>query len=762
MSSNNALTAGAQQLIEAALDLQRQQKHDQITVQHWLLALVERYGPMAESLTTDLDSAALKRYLRDQMRQNASSTPLSEEDLVSRATAYAQSRGKDRVGERDLAAIILEAANYKLLAPSTTVTKATKTTSLEGSTPPTPSDGGAEPTTKGAPAEPASAKPPQGTAGTPQPAPSRALRPTPLLEQFGRDLTREARDGKLPTVVGREAEVQLMVETLCRTTKRNPVLVGPAGSGKTAIVEGLAQRIVSDDVPQALRGSRLLAIQPSTLVAGAGVVGELEKRMKGLLSEASQDGILLFIDEVHSIIGAGGAPGSSDMASLLKPVLARGEIACIAATTDDEYRRFIEQDAALERRFQPIRVQEMTPEQTFTVLTALRDTLASRRGVSVDDAILRWLVEFAQRYLRNRHFPDKAVDLLEQCVAYAITQGRDSVTLAEAEAVAQRLIGMPLAIEDRLGPLKQELITQALLAPSDVESLIGRLEVTLRGLDLRSSRPNATLLLLDEAAAISEALAGVLAIHLFGAADRVIGIDFSRFVHPADVTMLIGAPPGYVGYSESLPLHRLIQMPWSVVRCENIHACHPQVLVVFLQALATGVLTDARGRKLYLSDTIVIMTAGVGIETNRSIGFQQAEAAKRNDARRSAVEVFGEDLIDLADLVVAEVPLVDAAQRHFLTRLLADLGERYRAQGLTLTWDESLVDWLATQQDATASQLDWERLVDERVSPQLIRNIPPTGEQRALSVSYLNGGIMIAELQSRGTAKPTTNADQQA
>jgi ATP-dependent Clp protease ATP-binding subunit ClpC len=747
MSSTDApaLAPGVQQLISAVQDLQRQQKQEQPCLNHWLLTLLERFGPMAESLASGLDAAVLKRYLRDQLGQGAHGAPLHVEEVTTRAAVRTAARGAQRVSERDMAAVILEAANYQIAAATITNTA---TTAAASSAPPT--DG-----PKIAPSDPVISSAtttesrPSTTAATPLPVganPTRALRPTPLLEQFGRDLTREAREGKLPPVVGREAEVQLMVETLCRTTKRNPVLVGPAGSGKTAIVEGLAQRIVRGEVPELLRGSRLLALQPSTLVAGAGVVGELEKRMKGLLAEASQDGILLFIDEVHSIIGAGGAPGSSDMASLLKPVLARGEIACIAATTDDEYRRFIEQDAALERRFQPIRVQEMTPEQALVVLMSLRDTLAARRGVQIDDAVLRWLVEFAQRYLRNRHFPDKAVDLLEQCVAFAITQGLTSVSQAEAESVAQRLIGMPLAIEDRLPPLQAQLIEAALLTNEDAQSLIGRLEVTLRGLDLRSSRPNAVLLLLDQAAAVSEALAGLLAERLFGAADRVVAIDFSRFVHPADVTMLIGAPPGYVGYSDSLPLHRLIQMPWCVLRCENVHASHPQVLAVFLQALAMGVLTDARGKRIYLSDTIVIMTAGVGVEQNRSIGFRQAEAARQSDARRAAAAVLGEDLVDLSDLVCADVPILDAAQRHFLMRLLADLAERYHAQGLALHWDETLVEWLATQADASASQLDWERLVDERVSPLLIRSLPPSGERRELRIGYIEGAVQITPL----------------
>ncbi len=738
MTSNDwspQLVPGAQQLVDAAHEIQRQQKTEQPCVNHWLLALVDRFGPMAESLTTGLDQTAIKRYLRDQLRQGIQGMPLSDNDVLAKALARAAMRGKQQIMERDLAAAILQAANYELTAAAPpTPTPSTPTSSV------TPTAGSSP---KAIPEPTASTT----VASTPVPQPGtdppRAMRPTPTLEQFGRDLTREAREGKLPPVVGREAEIQLMIETLCRTTKRNPVLVGPAGSGKTAIVEGLAQRIARGEVPAALRGSRLLAIQPSTLVAGAGMVGELEKRMKALLAEANQDGMLLFIDEVHSIIGAGGAPGSSDMASLLKPTLARGEIACIAATTDDEYRRFIEQDAALERRFQPIRIQEMTPEQALVVITSLRDSLASRRGVKVGDEILRWLIEFAGRYLRNRNFPDKAVDLLEQCIAFAITQGRDIVTMAEAEAVAQRMIGMPLAIEERLHPLQKQLIDDALLANEDAQALTSRLEVTLRGLDLRSSRPNAVLLLLDQAAAVSEALAGVIAERLFGASDRVVAIDFGRFVHPADVTMLIGAPPGYVGYSDSLPLHRLFQMPWCVVRCENVHACHPQVLAVFLQALATGVLTDARGKRIYLSDTVVLMTAAVGVEEHRSIGFRQADASKRSDTRQAVSAALGEELVDLADIVCAEVPIVDAAQRHFLTRLLTTLAERYQAQGLVLHWDASIVDWLATQQDRAASQLDWERLVDQHISPQLVRSLPPSGQQQKLKVGFLDGSIQI-------------------
>ncbi|HHU87454.1 MAG: AAA family ATPase [Pelotomaculaceae bacterium] len=223
----------------------------------------------------------------------------------------------------------------------------------------------------------------------------------------------EACKGKLRRLVGREEEIQLIIETLCRRTKRNPILVGPAGSGKTAIIEGLANKIVLGKVPKELRNVFVYELQPSVLVAMAAEDGGLEKVIKEMLAEASQPDVILFFDEVHTIIGSGGLPGTTDIASMLKPPLARGDIACIAATTEDEYYRFIEPDPALARRFQPIRVQELSAEETLQVVSSLRDELRISRKVRVSDYVLRWLVYFAQQFIKNRHFPDKAVDLLE-------------------------------------------------------------------------------------------------------------------------------------------------------------------------------------------------------------------------------------------------------------------------------------------------------------------------------------------------------------
>jgi ATP-dependent Clp protease ATP-binding subunit ClpC len=708
-----ALTPGAQLLVQVAQTKLEAGKHPHLGVNHWLLALVERHSAMAEHLTAGLNAAALRGYLHQKLQQGAVGAPLSIEDVQNRAAASAAKRGKTQTAERDLASVILAAAGYAV-TESPRVDQA---------------------------AVPARDTP----VSTYRP---RSTRPTPTLEQYGRDLTREAQEGKLTPVVGRQEEIHMIIETLCRRTKRNPVMVGPAGVGKTAIIEGLAQRVVRGDVPDVLKGVRVLALLPSLVVAGASVYGELQTRMKAVLAESSQDGVILFIDEVHQVIGAGGAAGTGDIASLLKPALARGELACIAATTDDEYRRFIEPDAALERRFQPIRVQELTPEQTVGVLSALRDDLSRLRGVTIEDRVLRWLVDFAEQYLRNRYFPDKAVDLLEQCVAYAVTQNKHAVTDDDAHAVAERMVGMPLDLQRRLATLHARAVEQALLDDDDLETLVNRLQVTMRGMDVRPARPNAVVLLDGDATANSEAIARVMAEALFGATSREIAIDLSRFVHPEDVTMLIGAPPGYIGYSDALPLHGLAQMPWCVLRLENIALCHPQIRAVLTQGLAGGVITDARGKRFYLSDTVVLLTTGLHAEAARPIGFRRSDEPAERGATPHADAALGADLAAQVDLVCTSALRSSAARRRWIEEhLLAGLSERYRKHGLELRWDETFVGWLMERESASATQREWERLMDEMIGPLVIPYLSAAepGGPRVLKVVWKNGSPKVEQ-----------------
>lgn len=726
-SETRPLADGAQRLVQEAVQKQQQGGHAQTCVNHWLLALLERHGAMAESLAQGLSAPDLQRYVADQLRRGVTGDPLAQTSVLSQAEAQAQGRGKNRIAERDLAVVILQAAGYALAA---------------GATPgPTP-----------APLVHPNAR--QQDAGPTPDALSyqpRTRRPTPLLEQFGRDLTREAADGKLKQIVGREAEVQLMIETLCRWTKRNPLLVGPAGVGKTAIVEGLAQRIVRRETPAILNGVRLFALQPSTLIVGGHIQGELEKRIAALLQEASQDGVILFIDEVHTIIGAGGMPGLNDLATLLKPALARGEIACIAATTDEEYRRFIEPDEALERRFQPIRVQELSIAHTVAILTSLRNELSQSSHVQLDDAVLRWLVDFAQHYLRNRRFPDKGIDLLEQTMAYAVTQGKASVDLADARAVAERLVGMPPDADAGLAQLRQRLPARTRLDENSSNRLLNRLEVTTRGLDLRPARPNAVILMAGDAVHAAADLATVVAESLFGSIERVLLLDFSRFVHPADVTMLIGAPPGYVGYADSVVLDRLAQTPWCVVLCEQIEACHPTVRDVWTQALNDGFLTNSQGKRSYLSDTVIILTVANPLPSAASrLGFQTATPSAAGMDTRTLETMLDHRLLEQVDVIVTQLQQQLATERSWLQHnLLADMTARYSRLGLELQWDDTLLDWLMTHHRAMGNQRDWERLLDEQVAPALIRFLPAAfgKEAKPLRVTYRESVIHVEMLE---------------
>jgi ATP-dependent Clp protease ATP-binding subunit ClpC len=729
-----SLAPGAARLVEAAA---AGQAADPGTHQ-WLLTLLERHCAMAEALTTHLDAMALIRHLRAELREGRPGVPLARDAVVRGALARAQARGRTQASERDVAQAILSAAGYPLVG-----------------------DAGAPP------AAPAPGRPPAGPpAGPPRVAApaagassrawaARATRPTPSLEKFGLDLTRQALEGRLSPVVGREAETDLLIETLCRRTKRNPALVGPAGVGKTAIVEGFACKVVQGEVPELLRGARVVALSPASLVAGAHMAGEFENRVKAVLAEAAQDGLILFIDEVHTLMGAGGMVGTTDMASLLKPALARGDVACIAATTDDEYRRFIERDSALERRFQPIRVQELTPEQTLGVVAALAEDLARTRGVEVPEPVRRWLVDFSGRFLRNRHFPDKAVDLLEQCAAYAQARGKAQVEQADAEAVARRMVGVPVTSAEAQTLLRTRLGERTRLTEQDIEGILGRLAVTLRGLDVRPSRPNAVILLVGPAAGQGEVLAGVLAETLSGSADRVVAIDLGQFTSPWDVTRLIGSSPGFVGYSDALPIHRIAQIPSCVVLFDNVHACHPAVRELVAQALGTGHLTDGQGKRVYLSDAVVILSAALGaaVREIRVAGFGRPLTAGSAAApsRAGAVEALGGELVEQCDLVCADVVVGDAGRYRWLEHyLLAELSKRYRREGLVLSWDEGVVKWLLAQMEAGTNEREWERLIDERLSPLLIPHLPGAGVATPRALALRREGDAI-----RAVPEPT-------
>jgi ATP-dependent Clp protease ATP-binding subunit ClpC len=742
MSDKYALTPHAQGIIKLVEDLAGESGKPEIGIHHWLKVLLSENAALLNRMAVSFDPSDVTKKLEGNFRVSV----FSISQILKTAHFRASALGKGKIGVRDIAAAVLVASGYDLKDPCDPIKQEEK------------SDGLLKPQSdqKGTSSVPV---PVEETPDDDQPV-SEEGQPaseesgvtfkiaTPeILKKFGRDVTQQVLDGILSPVIGREEERQLLVETLCRRTKRNPILVGPAGVGKTAIVEGFAQRIVAGDVPDVLKGQRVVAIQPSAMVAGARYTGELEKRMQGIIEAASQDGIILFIDEFHSAIGTGGMAGASDMASILKPALARGDLACIAATTNSEYRRFVEPDGALERRFQPIRVNELSPAETLLIVQTLAETLTEDYQIALAPEVPERIVEFGKKYMHNRHFPDKAVDLLEQCFAHAVANELDAITLAEAQNVAQRMIGMPLDLGARIENLQKLLERETPLGTEDIAKLINRLQVTMRGLDLRNDRPNAVLLVMGAMQENSRAVSQTLSRALFNVPDRVITIDLSRMTQAEDLNLLVGAPPGYVGYADSLPLHQVVQMPWCILRLEHIDLCHPQIRSVLTQALSEGVITDGRGQSIFLSDTIVLLTTALSPSAIRSIGFAQ-ELPVKEGIHDFVASKMGEDFAEQIDIFIHEKIETGQDRRTWIREVLLEtLSIHYEQQGLTLVWDETVLDWLEAQ-ELELLVSEWSRYLDETLTPEIIRVLPDFGqvESKTIYLSYDSGvSIRVTE-----------------
>ncbi|WP_433228108.1 ATP-dependent Clp protease ATP-binding subunit [Actinomadura formosensis] len=515
-------------------------------------------------------------------------------------------------------------------------------------------------------------QPPAGPGGGPPSG-------TPTLDEFGRDLTVLAREGRIDPVIGREREIEETVEVLSRRTKNNPVLIGDPGVGKTAIAEGLAQRIVDDDVPEALRGKRVVQLDLSGVVAGTRYRGDFEERLKKVVDEIREHAgeLVVFIDEIHTIVGAGGAEGAVSAGNMLKPPLARGELHAVGATTIDEYRRNIEKDAALERRFQPILVPEPSVDDSIEILRGLRDRYEAHHQVRFTDEALVAAVDLSSRYLTDRFLPDKAIDLIDQAGARVrlrsgtrdggrreleqrldrrrrekdqavadedyekASELRDEVTRLEEELrhageedgpatvpevtpediaeVVSRISGVPVtqlteAERERLTRLEEHL-HQRVIGQQDAVAAVARAVRRSRAGMGDPNRPIGGFLFLGPTGVGKTELAKALAEALFGSQDRMVRFDMSEFQERHTVSRLLGAPPGYVGYEEAGQLTDAVRRrPYSVILLDEIEKAHQDVFNVLLQLLDDGRLTDAQGRTVDFRNTVVIMTSNLGSE----------------------------------------------------------------------------------------------------------------------------------------------------
>ncbi|MEO5884965.1 MAG: ATP-dependent Clp protease ATP-binding subunit, partial [Candidatus Limnocylindrales bacterium] len=598
----------------------------------------------------------------------------------------------------------------------------------------------------------------------PTPETKRASK-TPTVDQLGINLTDAARAGKLDPVIGRDKEIERVIQILGRKTKNNPALIGEPGVGKTAIAEGLAHRIVAGDVPDILLNKRVLTLDIGSLVAGTKYRGEFEERLKKIIEELrNTNDAVLFIDELHTLVGAGAAEGAIDAANILKPPLARGELQCIGATTLDEYRKYIERDAALERRFQPVMVEEPTMEQTIEILLGIRERYEQHHKVTITDAAVTAATDLSIRYITDRHLPDKAIDLIDEAASRVrlrhasappalreaqkdldrITKEKDAAinnqeyeeaaTLRESEAIAKERADtlraewqaqvsgdQPTVGEEEIAEVVamwtgipvtriSEQESARLLHMEDAlhDRVIGQQEAieTISKAVRRAraglkdpKRPIGSFIFLGPTGVGKTELAKALAEFMFGSEDALIKIDMSEFMERHNVSRLVGAPPGYVGFDEGGQLTEAVRRKnYAVVLLDEVEKAHPEVFNILLQILEDGHLSDAKGRRVDFRNCIIIMTSNLGakqLQTNSSLGFRvqgttdEARAESSYDLMKEKVAAelknnFRPEFLNRIDATVVFRSLTVEEIAKIVDLMLNRVRDQLRAQQMSL------------------------------------------------------------------------------
>lgn len=648
------------------------------------------------------------------------------------------------------------------------------------------------------------------------------------LDFFGTDLTAQAREGKLDPVVGRDNQIRRVVTILNRRTKNNPVLIGEPGVGKTAIVEGLAQRIVTEDVPDTLLEKRIVMLDLAGMIAGTKYRGEFEERLKKVMSELEKDTrTIVFIDELHLIVGAGAAEGAMDAGNILKPALARGKIQVVGATTTSEYTKHIEKDAALERRFQPIQVPETTPSETLAILKGLRKHYENFHGVKLSDEVLEDAVTLSKRYINDRYMPDKAIDLIDETAAHLrVDKGKTSpevrklqkeqklvnvqieeavdsedyeraaryktrasqindklskqqaagrqakrltVTSEDLADVVSRITGVPvkkvIRSEAKYLLTLEKTLSKYIVGQHEAVQAVSRAVRRNRSGIGSDKRPIGSFIFLGPTGVGKTELARVLAREFFGSENALVKIDMSEFGEHHNVSRLVGAPAGYVGYDEGGQLtDKIRRQPYSLVLFDEIEKAHPDVFNMMLQMLEDGYLTDAKGRRIDFTNTIVIMTSNVGadkLQKEANFGFNATKSSELKDlealheANKAKVEdelkkMLRPELLNRIDKTIVFHALTQKDIYKIIDLQIDELKSRLQRKGLSVQLSVGAKQYLLDQgYDAKNGVRPLRRLIQDTIEDHLALDM--------LDDKYAKGDIIQVAAKNSQLTYATTN-----